>query len=260
MPTDMIRTVVVDDEPKGRNSLIKLLALACPEVEVVADFGQPDEAIKTIPGLDIDLLLLDINMPGRNGFELLDTLQPLAFHVIFITAHSEYAIQAFRYSAVDYLLKPIDPDELVIAIKKIADLKSMGKPKDQSIHINMLLEQFNSLAKNELRKIVLSSQDGLSLEPIDSIVYLESQGGYTNFHFNGKRSILVSRTLGDFEQLLIPYQFYRIHRQFLINMRHIQKVLRNDGGYVVLSTGVQLEISRRNKEGFFNLLEDLYLG
>ncbi|MCU0374073.1 MAG: LytTR family DNA-binding domain-containing protein [Chitinophagaceae bacterium] len=259
MQAEVIRTVIIDDEPKGRSSLTKLLALVCPQIVVVGDFGQPDEAVQALPQLDIDLLLLDINMPGKNGFELLDAIQPVNFRVIFITAHSEYAIQAFRYSAVDYLLKPIDPDELILAVRKISTLKQQGNPTDQSTHMRMLLEQFNSVAKNDLRKIVLASQEGLSLEPIDSIVYLESQGSYTSFHFSEKRSVLVSRTLGDYEQLLVPHHFFRIHRQYLINMRHVQKVLRHDGGYVVLSSGVQLELSRRNREGFFKLLETLYI-
>jgi two-component system LytT family response regulator len=259
MQAEVIRTVIVDDEPKGRSSLTKLLALVCPQIVVVGDFGQPDEAVQALPQLDIDLLLLDINMPGKNGFELLDAIQPVNFRVIFITAHSEYAIQAFRYSAVDYLLKPIDPDELILAVRKIGTLKQQGNPTDQSTHMRMLLEQFNSVAKNDLRKIVLASQEGLSLEPIDSIVYLESQGSYTLFHFQDKRPMLVSRSLGEFETLLTPFHFFRIHRQYLINMRHIQKVLRRDGGYVLLVNGAQLEISRRNRDSFYEKLESLYI-
>lgn len=254
-----IRTIVIDDEAKGRSSLIKLLALVCPNVQVVADFGDPEEVLRSISTIEFDLLLLDINMPGKNGFELLDALKPFTFQVIFITAHSEYAVQAFKYSAVDYLLKPVDPDELVLAINKIAGQITEHIRHDKTAQVDMLLEQMSSASKNELRKIVLSSQEGLSLEPIDSILYCESQGSYSLFHFQEKRSMLVSRPLGDFEELLTPYNFFRIHRQYLINMRHIQKVLRTDGGYVLLANGAKLEISRRNRDSFYAMLEKLYI-
>lgn len=254
-----IRTIVIDDEAKGRSSLIKLLALVCPNVQVVADFGDPEEVLRSISAIEFDLLLLDINMPGKNGFELLDVLKPFSFQVVFITAHSEYAVQAFKYSAVDYLLKPVDPDELVLAINKIAGQITEHIRQDKTAQVDMLLEQMSSASKNELRKIVLSSQEGLSLEPIDSILYCESQGSYSLFHFQEKRNMLVSRPLGDFEELLTPYNFFRIHRQYLINMRHIQKVLRMDGGYVLLANGAKLEISRRNRDNFYAMLEKLYI-
>jgi two-component system, LytTR family, response regulator len=191
-------------------------------------------------------------MPDMTGFNMLEQLEAIGFDIIFTTAFDQYAIKAFRFSAVDYLLKPIDMDELKEAVHKFRQRREGAQPQQY--------EQFNSLFHQiTLKKIALPMQEGLMFVNIDDIIRLQSTSNYTTFYLSNKKSIMVSKTLGDFETLLEPHYFYRTHNSHIINLAHAEKYLKGEGGTVVMSDKSEIEVSRRKKEEFLKKLEEVAL-
>lgn len=246
-----IRTLIVDDEELARKNLEFILNDACPQVEVVGTASNAKAAKKQIETENIDLLLLDIEMPNGSGFDLLESLgDGIDFKIIFITAYHEYALRAFKFSAVDYLLKPISVDELQSAIEKVQP----GKDMESKEKIDALIENISKKG-GAMNKIALPSMEGLQFVDLDDVVYCESQDNYTQFFLLDGKRIMVSKTIKHFEELLDPERFFRVHRSNIINLKYIDKYVKGEGGYIVLKQGARIPVSRRRKEAFLQLFQ-----
>ena len=196
-----------------------------------------------------DLIFLDVEMPWMNGFEMLELLGDLNSSIIFTTAHDEFAAKAFRISAVDYLLKPVDANDLMSAVQKVERKLNEGKSLD---HITNLLRNIKQPTKDQ--KIALPHREGYEFVEVSSILYCLAEGAYTKVLLENKRSMLISRSLGDVEELLPPDMFQRIHHSSLVNVSFISQFLRTDGGYVVLNNGERLAVSKSKKDGLLERL------
>lgn len=246
-----IKALIVDDEELARKNLEYLLKDYCNQVEVIGTASSAREARKFLESNNIDLLLLDIEMPNGSGFELLESIKDeIDFKVIFITAYHEYALKAFKYSAVDYLLKPINPDELQSAVSKVRP-GADSEPKEK---IEALIDNIQSKGER-LTKIALPSMEGLQFVELDDIIYCESQDNYTQFFLTDGQRIMVSKTIKYFEEVLDETKFFRVHRSNIINLKYIDKYVKGEGGYVVLKQGPRIPVSRRRKESFLQLFQ-----
>jgi two-component system, LytTR family, response regulator len=240
----MLQAIIIDDEPKNVRVLRKLVEEFCPGVNIIAEAFDVESAYKVITSSSPDLLFLDIEMPFGNAFDLLDKLKPVSFEVIFITAFNNYALRALKYSALDYLLKPVDIDELKLAVKKASD-------KRQSKAIN---EQLNNLLYNlqkpALQKLALPTKDGLIFIHTDKIARCEASGAYTLIFTRDGEKITTSRNIKEYEELLPEGLFYRIHNSHIINLNCVKKYYKGRGGYIEMENGTTIEVATRRKEGF----------
>ncbi len=239
----MIRSIIIDDEQHCIKALLSDLQQHCPSIEVIEVCASAKEGIMAIRKLNPDLVFLDVEMPWMNGFEMLEVLGTVNFSIIFTTAHGEFAAKAFRISAVDYLLKPIDADDLKSAVQKVE--KKMGEGSSIE-HISNLLRNMRQPAVDH--KIALPQREGYEFVEISSIIYCQAEGAYTRVFINDKKPMLISRTLGDVEELLPPEIFQRIHHSTVVNVSYISQFLRTDGGYVILTNGEKLSVSKAKKE------------
>jgi two-component system, LytTR family, response regulator len=239
----MIRSIVIDDEQHCVRSLLSDLQQHCPSIEVVEACSSAKEGMMAIKKLNPDLVFLDVEMPWMNSFEMLEVLGEIKFSIIFTTAHDEFAAKAFRISAVDYLLKPIDANDLKAAVQKVEKKMDEGSSVQ---HISNLLR--NMRQSNTEQKIALPQREGYEFVDISSIIYCTAEGAYTKIFIEGKKTMLISRTLGDVEELLSPEMFQRIHHSTVVNVSFISQFLRTDGGYVVLKNGEKLSVSKAKKE------------
>lgn len=247
----MIKAIIVDDELGARESLSKMIEKNCKQLEIVAKADSAQAAFEAITNKQPDLVFLDIEMPNGNAFDLLEKFKEINFNIIFTTAYDHYAIKAIKFSAVDYILKPIDPEELVEAVKRF-EKKHQGQP-------NVLDKQFKTLLsnvrpENKLKKVGIPDGDGLIFINLSDIVRCESDGNYTFFILTSGKKIIASRTLGEYEQMFTEDNFFRIHRSHLINLQHVKKYIKGEGGYVIMSDDSQVEVSRRNKNEFLEKL------
>lgn len=249
----MIRAIIIDDEADAREGLKLTLEKFCPEVEILQLCATPDEGIDSIKKLKPELVFLDVQMPHKSGFNLLEELGEFNFEVIFVTAHDRYAIKAIKFSALDYLLKPLDIDELQKAVLKAMDRlrEKSSKSSYESLFNNI---KFNN---NSIEKLAIPSFDGIIFEPVSDIIFCEADRNYTNLMMTDRRKIVVSKNLKDFENMLGDSGFFRIHHTFLINMKHVKKYVRGEGGYVILEGGHHIDVSRRKKEAFLQILNKL---
>lgn len=246
-----MQAVIIDDEKYCRNGLNLMLGKYCEGIEVVAMCVNGKEGIRAIEQHQPDLVFLDIEMPGMNGFEMLQHCGGHDFGIIFTTAYNEYAIQAIRHSALDYLLKPIDKDELIRALER-AKLSKSVKPAGR---INELLDII-AMGK-DFGKIALPTLEGLMIINVNDIVYCESESAYTKFIFTDKKCITVSKVLKDAEMLLHEKGFFRVHNSYLINLKYISRYIRGNGGEVIMSDGKNIPVSRTKRQDFLNRLEKL---
>lgn len=242
-----IRAVIVDDETSGIEVLEYTLQRYCKDVEVIKSFTSSLEAAEAIPLLQPDVLFVDVEMPQMNGFELVEKLSKLKLQIIFTTAYNEFALKAFRVSALDYLLKPIDADELKSAVNKLKSLKREENPA-----MDALLEYMKT--QQQVKKISIPTDKGIVFIEISQVLYCTSDGPYTTFQLEGGASIISSKSLGEYEQQLSDKGFYRIHNSSLINVQHLKKFIRQDGGYVEMSNGEHLTVSRRKRDEFLDYL------
>lgn len=242
-----MKILIVDDEPFARKSLVKMVREINDTVILEAD--SVDSAAEVIKKNNPDLLLLDIKLAGRNAFDLLELFPEADFRVIFVTAFDTYAIRAIKYSASDYILKPVDREELEVALNRVrTQLAENGKPDTR---LKALLE---NLSNPHPKKLAVPDSGGITFVDLEKIIRCESDGNYTNIHlFDGKK-MLASKTLGEFEDLLGEEKFFRVHRSHLINMDHIRKYIKGEGGYVELSDGSVIEVSRRKKLQFLEMI------
>jgi two-component system LytT family response regulator len=197
-----------------------------------------------------DVLFLDIDMPFINGFDLLEMVPDVDFEVIFTTAHDKYAIQAFRISAVDYLLKPIDTDALKLAVEKVRLLRTKGSSSRQ---ISFLIQQLKDLENNNVRKIALPTFDGLEFIHMDDILYCQSDGAYSNVFFTDGNKMYISKTLRYLEDALCNFHFFRVHNSYIVNLNHVSKYSKTDGGLLILSNGEKVRVSRSKKDELLGL-------
>ena len=258
-----LRAVIIDDETNARQALSNLLQLLCPEVEICGEAKNVDSGIELIRKEQPGLVFLDIQMPGKTGFDLLASFEKVDFGVIFTTAYQEYAIRAFRFSAIDYLLKPVDPEELQLAVNKY---KSQMLPVDQQ-QLKILQEHIEEPRQANLKqrtpnvnqRLALPTAEGIHFVQMTDIVQCESLGSYTKFHLVGSKPIVVSRLLKEYEEILDRYFFFRVHQSNIVNLEHIKRYVKGDGGQVWLSDNSEVEVSRRRKEEFLALLSDFYV-
>ena len=245
----MIRSIIVDDEPYCCESLATLLGEYCPEVEVAGVCHNGIEAIEMINKRPPDLIFLDVEMPKMNAFEMLDRLQQVNFEIIFTTSYDQYALKAFRFSAIDYLLKPVDGEELQRAVNKVI----LRSQKPIAAQLQILMQKMNhpSVAIN---KIALPTMDGLQMISVNSIIRCESDSNYTVVSLKNNKKITVSRTLKDIEELLEDHSFIRVHRCYLVNLNEIEKYIKGEGGYLLMSDGAKIDVARNKKEFLLNKL------
>ncbi len=239
----MLRSIIIDDEPQNASILKKDLHAHCLSVDVIAVCHSAKEGVMSIKKEKPDLVFLDIEMPWMNGFEMLEMLDEINFSIIFTTAHDQFAAKAFRLSAVDYLLKPVDANDLKEAVKKA---QQKIEQQQGNVHIENLLRNIRQPSSQQ--KIALPYKDGYEFIEVSNIIYCQAEGAYTKVFLANKKYILVSRSLGDIEELLPPDMFQRIHHSTVVNLNYISHFVRSDGGYVKLQTGEQLTVSKSKKE------------
>lgn len=245
-----LTAILIDDESNSRNSLRQKLITYCPQVDIAAEAENGEEGINAIETYKPDIVFLDVEMPRMNGFVMLQQLQHRNFELIFTTAYDHYAIQAIRFSALDYLVKPIEIATLKEAVERAREKKQTNTPNQriETLLYNLLDE------KNTHNRIAIPSMEGLQFVAIADIIYLEAVSNYTFIHVQPASRITVSKTLKDFEELLPAHTFIRIHHSFLINKNHVHKYLKGEGGQVLMSNGKMLDVARRKKEEFMKAI------
>jgi two-component system LytT family response regulator len=249
----MIRTLIIDDEHDAREALRLTLEKYCPEITVLKVCHSAQEGLESIQKLAPDLIFLDVQMPYMTGFDLLKQCSQINFEVIFISAYDQYAIKAIRFSALDYLLKPVDVDDLMNAVSRA---KERMHQKNNSFQYQSMLNNVQ-YKQEKIEKLAVPSLEGIDFFNVDDIIFCEADGSYTRLFLPDRKQKLVSRNLKDFESMLESSGFCRVHNSFLINMKHVHKYLKGEGGTAVLSEGHHVDISRRKKEVFLNLLDKL---
>src|SRR6185369_6561894 len=238
----MIRAIIIDDEQHCIKALASDLQKNCPSVDILQTSASAKEGIMAIKKLNPDLVFLDVEMPWMNGFEMLEVLGEINFSIIFTSAHDEFAAKAFRISAIDYLLKPVDANDLKEAVQKVEKKMEEGSSLD---HITNLLRNMHQPLTEH--RVAFPQREGYEFVDVASIIYCQAEGAYTRVFIVDKKNMLISRTLGDVEELLPPEMFQRIHHSTLINITYISQFLRTDGGYVVLKNGEKLSVSKGKK-------------
>jgi len=245
----MIKSILIDDEKNALEMMEWLLKTYCPQVEIVAMCNSAEMGIEAINRYRPDVVFLDIEMPRMNGFDMLEQFDKLFFDVVFCTAYDQFAIKAFKYSALNYLLKPVDPDDLKATITRIEERKTIPT-KEQ---FELLLQNINQPAKTTPQRIALTTNDGLIFVPTADIIYCEAESNYTHVVLTGGKKILISKVLKEIDEALSGPDFYRVHSSFLININHIKKFVRGDGGYIVMDNDATVSISRNRKQEFMDL-------
>lgn len=243
--------ILVDDEKHCRDVLGLLLHRYCPQVNLLASCAGGQEGLEAIEQHHPDVVFLDIEMPGMGGFDLLEACKFNQFGVIFTTAYNEYAIKAIRHNALDYILKPIDKDELMQAVAKADREKAARAP----LRVEPFVDYLNRQKMGD--RIALPTMEGLQILQSEDIYYCESDGGYTHFFLTNGKKILISKTLKEVEDVLENKGFCRVHHGYLINLRYVQKYIRGDGGEVVMANNKNIPVSRNKKQEFMNFLEKI---
>lgn len=250
-----MKAILVDDEPDGIRTLKKLLELNCPEIEIAATCFNVSSAKEKLEEMKPDLVFLDICMPGKSGLDMLSELSERNFEVIFVTAHNQYMLQALQFSAVDYLMKPVDEDRLVEAVQRVK--KRMTQERDPG-QAETLLHNINKAGSPMEMRLCLPTLKGFTVVKLEEIVYCEAQRSYTIFRLVNNRTIMISKPLFDYDKLLADTIFLRIHKSFLINLLHVKEYVRGEGGTVVMSNGMEIEVSRRKKELFLAKVKEYF--
>jgi two-component system LytT family response regulator len=239
----MLNAIIIDDEPYCCDALEALLQRYCPEVTLAGSFLSGETALAAIHEIKPQLVFLDIEMPHMNGFEMLEKIPEINFGLIFTTSYNQYAIKAIRFSAIDYLLKPVDREELQKAVQKAARQWQQSLPQQ----LEILLQKINQ-STSAVQKIALPTMEGLQMVALDTIISCASDSNYTVFYLKGKRKLVASRTLKDVEEMLEDYSFLRVHHSWLVNLNEIEKYVKGDGGYLLMSDNSTVDVSRGKKE------------
>ena len=239
----MIKAIIIDDEPYCCEILAAMLESDCPEIEVISICNNGAEGLTAVKRESPDLVFLDVEMPKMNGFEMLEQLPSINFHLIFTTSYDQYALKAIRFSAIDYLLKPIDREELKAAVQKVKDRFQIPVPQQ----LEILLQKFKQ-PSNPVNKIALPTMEGLQMIPIETIISCESDDNYTTLKLKHGKKLLVTRSLKDIEESLEQHSFIRVHRSYLVNLNEIEKYIKGEGGYLMMSDGATIDVARNKKE------------
>ena len=255
-----LRALVVDDEEFARKNLTMMIEEFCPEIEVIGQASRKEQAKAIIESSNPDVVFLDIRMPsGAEGFELLDEIQNKNFLVVFVTAFKDYAIRAFNASAVYYLLKPIDVDELKLAVNKLIETKNTYQedPDSYSTYFDSLKELSHNLLNNKpTNRIAISHTKGLKLVDDDTITHLEASGNCTTIYFKDGSRYLDTRTLKTYENILDPKKFSRVHKSHIINLDIMREYVNDDGHFAVLEGGIRVPVARNRVSEFVRMLKD----
>lgn len=253
----MITALLIDDDSNLRNGMKGMLARYAPDIIIVGEADSVQTGVLAIESYKPNVIFLDIQLGDGTGFDILEQLSKkdvtLSSHVVFITAHEQYAVKAFRFSALDYLLKPVDPEDLYKVTDKI---KKVLSTSDSFAHIDLLLENIRKKV-DKFKRIALSTSDGIHLFEVSDIIRCESQDNYTKFYIKDNKPVLISKTLKEYEDLLSEQGFERIHQSHLINLAYLKSYIKKDGGYAVMADNSHLPISQRKKERLQELLKSL---
>lgn len=248
MNSKLLKAYIIEDEQAGLNNLTKIINKYCKNLILIGYANTVADAVKEIPDLEPDIVFLDIELPNENGFKLFDYFPNHEFEVVFTTAYSEFAIKAFNYSAIHYILKPIDIDELQTAINKVANLRNKQKKNDQ-------IQIWNNVKDQNFSKIVLPTQDGLHFIETENIVWCEAKSNYTLFHILGRDNILVSKSLKTYEESLNKNTFFRASRSSLINLNHIVHCSKHFKMEITMIDGSVIVLGERRKAIFKEIFE-----
>lgn len=246
---DMLRAILVDDERSSLENLQQKLNEFCPDISVIASSEKPEDAILLIRQHMPDVIFLDIEMPRMSGIRMLDELTDYTGEIIFTTAYNHYAVEAIRISAFDYLIKPVSITDLQNAVARLVKYKQSETRERMDI-----LRQSLSETKSQEDKIAVPTSEGLEFIQIKSIIHIESSSNYSKIFLNAGKTMLVTKLLKDFEDMLLPYRFYRVHNSHLINLSYIKKYIRGDGGQVVMQDDTFIDVARRKKDEFLRLI------
>lgn len=241
-----LQVIIVEDEFHSRETLKTFLEEYCPEVEVLDTASNVEEAITKISNYQPNLVFMDIELQTGTGFDVIQKIKHLNFHLIFTTAFEHYAIKAIKFSSIDYLLKPIDLEELLEAVQKA---KSLVQEESRQHLLENLLSNFQTPTL-ENRKICLATSKGIEFIPTNQISYCEANGSYTDFHLTDDRKLVVSKNLKEYENLLGEMNFMRVHNSFLINLGEVKKFVKSEGGYIVMNNDRQVSISNSKRDAF----------
>lgn len=253
----MYTALIIDDESKSRKSLRQKLAEYCPQIEVTGEAANGLEGLTAIAQKQPDVVFLDIEMPNMNGLQMLEQLNNFSGAIIFTTAYNEYAIKAFKFSAFDYLLKPIDIEELKDTVNRFVLLKEKKESTDitsPAMQLQILLSQLQGKAEG-FKKIAIHTQDALHFFELDEIIRFEAHSNYTHIYFKTGAKLVASKTLKDFEDILPPNQFFRVHHSAIINLKYVRKFMKGDGGSIEMNDGTLVDISRRKKDDFLQMIK-----
>ncbi len=246
---EKLKAIIIDDELSSLQNLRQKLDEFCLDVQVVAMAQKPEKAILLIHHHKPDVIFLDIEMPKMSGFRMLDEIGDCDFEIIFITAYNHYAIDAIRISAFDYLMKPISIKELQLAVSRLSKTRFLQTKEKIDVLKNLMHEK-----KSQEDKIAIPTSEGLEFIPIKNILHIESSSNYCKIYCKENKSILVTKLLKDFEDMLLPYHFYRIHNSHLINLTYIQKYIKAEGGQVVMQDGTIIDVTRRKNDDFLKMI------
>jgi two-component system LytT family response regulator len=253
----MIKAVLIDDDKNLRDGMKSMLNKTAPHISIIGEADSVASGVSLLEKEQPQVVFLDIQLTDGTGFDILEKLterqKSINYNVVFITAHEQYAIKAFRFSALDFLLKPVDPEELEMVVEKI---EHAVEQKTDFSHIDLLLENIRKNVDN-FKRIALSTSDGIHLFDISDIIRCESMDNYTRFFIRNSKPILISKTLKEYEELLKVHNFERIHQSHLINLKYLKSYIKKDGGYVVMSDDSHLPISQRKKERLQNILKNI---
>lgn len=239
----MLKAIIIDDEPDCVKLLALQLKMYCPQVKVAGECTESEEGLLKIREIQPDLVFLDIEMPVMNGFQLLEKLGDISFSLVFVTAYDKFAVKAFRFSALDYLLKPIDGKDLKSAVEKA---ETRHRPEKQQLYL--LKQQLLEGRKTFPDKIALPYQNGVTFALVKQVMYCQSDNNYTRFYIEDGHQHLVAKTLGDIQKMLEEGNFLRVHRQYLVNLDHIKKYVRGEGNYLIMSNEQSIPVARNQKE------------
>lgn len=250
-----MRALLVDDEPDGIGTLRKMLELHCPQVRVAGTCSDAWTAKQQIAQLQPDVVFLDIQMPGKTGLDLLSELPLKNFEVIFVTAHNEYLLQALQFSAADYLLKPVDEDRLIDAVIRVEKRLQAEKGEGRA---EALLHNLSKSGMPSEMRFCVPTLKGFIVLKLEEIIYCEAERSYTVFHLAGNKTVVVSKPLLEYDQLLQDFTFLRIHKSYLINLLHVKEYQRGEGGLVIMSNDAEIEVSRRKKDQFLVRIKEVF--
>ncbi|MDA3927950.1 MAG: LytTR family DNA-binding domain-containing protein [Prolixibacteraceae bacterium] len=248
----MIEAYIVDDEPELRELNQVLLEKNFPEISVIGSTGTVNKAVEFINEHKPQLLILDIRLTDGTGFNILQKIHPYNYALIFVTAYNEFAIKAIQFSAIDYILKPIEEVEFCSAVDKALSSINNSKLQEQ---VRTFFNYYEKKTQN--RRIVLKTFDAINIVDVSDIVYCRSESNYTTFYFKNGSKIMVSRVLKDYEEMLTEYGFFRPHQSFLVNLLYITKLDKSDGGFLILKNGTEVPVSLRRKKKLIQVLENL---